>query len=278
MQAWIGTSGYSYPDWVGGFYPAGTRPPRMLAYYCQHFPLVELNFTFYRMPTAAMLARFDDQTPAGFQFVVKVPRTISHEHEARDLPLFRQAAAELHQRGKLLGLLCQFPQSYHYTKAHLAWLTQAAEALQGLGLAVEFRHRSWLRPEIPAWLAERGADLVAVDVPDLPALYPRGLVQSGPRIYLRLHSRKAENWYLSDKDRYDYDYDEDALTEWVQLLRHAAPQTERALLLFNNCQRSQAAANAKRIQALLAPLAPEIHVVAPFAAAEPEPRQRLLFE
>ena len=57
MKAWIGTSGYSYPDWVGGFYPPATRPNKMLAHYCRHFPLVELNFTFYRMPTASMLGR-----------------------------------------------------------------------------------------------------------------------------------------------------------------------------------------------------------------------------
>src|SRR5947207_1226571 len=79
MQVWIGTSGYSYSDWVGPFYPPGTRPNRMLRQYCQHFPLVELNFTFYRPPTPEILARLADQTPAGFQFLVKAPRSISHE-------------------------------------------------------------------------------------------------------------------------------------------------------------------------------------------------------
>ena len=63
MQVWIGTSGYSYPDWVGAFYPRGTRPQRMLAYYCRHFPLVELNFTFYHSPRPGQLARFAEQTP-----------------------------------------------------------------------------------------------------------------------------------------------------------------------------------------------------------------------
>ena len=79
MDLWIGTSGYSYPDWVGGFYPAGTRPDRMLAYYSRRFPLVELNFTFYRPPTPEMLAKLAAQTPDGFQFLVKLPQSISHE-------------------------------------------------------------------------------------------------------------------------------------------------------------------------------------------------------
>src|SRR5262249_49105241 len=61
MQLWIGTSGYSYPDWVGPFYPPGTRGGRMLAHYCRRFPLVELNFTFYRPPTAPILERIAQQ-------------------------------------------------------------------------------------------------------------------------------------------------------------------------------------------------------------------------
>src|SRR5207245_659026 len=77
MYVWIGTSGYSYQDWVGDFYPNGTRPERMLPYYCRQFPLVELNFTFYKPPTRGMLLRLADKTQAGFQFLVKVPQAIS---------------------------------------------------------------------------------------------------------------------------------------------------------------------------------------------------------
>src|SRR5205814_10562919 len=98
MQIWIGTSGYSYPDWVGGFYPRGTRPNRMLDHYCGHFPLVELNFTFYRLPTPSMLARLADQTPAGFQFLVKMPRSLSHEESNAELAGFRAAVEELQRR------------------------------------------------------------------------------------------------------------------------------------------------------------------------------------
>lgn len=278
MQVWLGTSGYSYSDWVGPFYPEGTRPNRMLAHYSRHFPLVELNFSFYRLPTAAMLGRIADQAPAGFQFVVKLTRTLSHDKDPHDLPAFRAAVEELRRRGQLLGLLCQLPQSAHHTKKDRAWLETLARGLEGYGLAVEFRHRSWDRPDVPAWLAGLGADLVAVDVPDVPALYPRGLVQSRTRLYVRLHSRNAENWYLSDKARYDYDYDDAALTEWIDTLRRTAATAERALVLFNNCHRGQAVDNARRIRELLVRLAPELAVVAPPGAGTDEPRQRLLFE
>src|SRR5260370_23753756 len=122
MHVWIGTSGYCYPDWVGPFYPAGTRPTRMLDYYCRSFPLVELNFTFYRPPTPTMLDHIAAQTPPGFQFLVKMPRTLSHEQDPKDLPGFRMAVEALRQRNKLSGLLCQLPQATHRTSAHVAWL------------------------------------------------------------------------------------------------------------------------------------------------------------
>ncbi len=278
MQFWLGTSGYSYPDWVGGFYPPGTRPGGMLTHYVRHFPLVELNFTFYRLPTSAMLARLADQTPPGFQFVVKLPRTLSHEENPKDLAPFRQAVEQMHARDRLMGLLCQLPQSTHDTKRHRAWLERLAEELAGLRLAVEFRHRSWANPDVAPWLRERDVDLVAVDVPNLPNLYPRGLVQSGPTVYVRLHSRNAGNWYKSDKDRYDYSYDDAALREWVGAFHDNPQPTERVLLLFNNCHRSQAAQNAERMRELLGRLLPGEAVVPPPALPEPEAKQRSLFD
>jgi uncharacterized protein YecE (DUF72 family) len=278
MQVWIGTSGYSYPDWVGPFYPPGTRGNRMLAHYCRVFPLVELNFTFYRPPTAEMLTRFAEQTPAGFQFLVKLPRVLSHERQEAELVPFRQAVEALRTRGRLSGLLCQLPQAAHHNRPGLAWLDALGRELASYRLAVEFRHRSWFRPEVPTWLEERGMELVSVDVPDVPALYPRALVQAGSRIYVRFHSRHAGNWYLSDKDRYDYDYSDALLKEWIETLRGAAGNASHALLLFNNCHRSQAAANAQRIRELLGQVAPDLPVVAPFAQPDETPRQRSLFE
>jgi uncharacterized protein YecE (DUF72 family) len=95
MQVWIGTSGFSYADWVGPYYPLGTRPSQMFGLYCKHFPLVELNFTFYRPPTGDMLTRLADKGPEGFQFLVKAPRSVSHEADVRDLPGFREALGQL---------------------------------------------------------------------------------------------------------------------------------------------------------------------------------------
>lgn len=275
MDVWIGTSGYSYTDWVGDFYPPGTRPERMLAHYARHFPLVELNFTFYRPPTRPMLLRLADKAPAGFQFLVKLPQSISHDHSPADLPGFRDAAEGLAARGQLLGVLAQFPQAMHCTRPACDWIASLGRELGHLGVGVELRHRSWLRPGLPDWLGEQRLGLVAVDVPDLPGLFPRGWAQAGPTAYIRLHSRTAANWYAGGAERYDYSYSDAELGEWADELarRHAGGRTDRALLLFNNCPRGQASANARRMQALLGERAPALRVVAPPAA----PVQRTLF-
>jgi uncharacterized protein YecE (DUF72 family) len=121
-------------------------------------------------------------------------------------------------------------------------------------------------------LAEHGLDLVAVDVPDVAALYPRGLVRSGPRIYVRFHSRAAANWYASGADRYDYDYSDAELSEWANQLPPLVEGAEHILLLFNNCAGGQAPRNARRMQALLQALLPG-ELVAP-----PPAVQRTLFD
>ena len=275
MRVWVGTSGYSYPDWVGPFYPAGVRSPKMLAPYCRVFPLVELNFTYYRLPTPEMLAKLADQAPRGFQFLVKVPRTISHREQAADIAPFRRAVLEMKNRGRLQGILCQLPQSAHQTKKRWLWLESLFDELAGLQLAVEFRHRSWAEPGVTARLSESQVDLVAVDVPDLPDLYPRGLVYSTPRVYIRLHSRNAENWYRSDKDRYDYDFSDAQMNEWIGGLDNSKDKVQQAFVLFNNCHHAQAAANARRFQELLRTLPVPIDVV---EAPQSPSQQKTLFD
>jgi uncharacterized protein YecE (DUF72 family) len=251
----------------------------MLAFYCRHFPLVELNFSFYHSPTPAMLARMAEQTPEDFQFLVKLPRTISHEQTGDDLAGFRQAVEELRRRDRLLGLLCQLPQSAHNNPGQRAWLENVARELAGYPLAVEFRHCSWADPEVAVWLAERRLDLVAVDAPDLPNLYPSGLVQSSSRIYVRFHSHNTGNWYLSDKLRYDYNYGDAELGRWIDALNENPNPSDRVLLLFNNCRRGQAAVNAVRMRELLERRGARMEIVEPFAAPlKAEEQQRLLFD
>jgi uncharacterized protein YecE (DUF72 family) len=276
LEVWIGTSGYVYPDWVGGFYPPGTSSRRMLTHYAEHFPLVELNYTFYRPPTAQGLEALARRSPAGFQFIVKLHQSLTHDHDLTGAASFRDALEPLRQNGRLLGLLCQYPQRFHHDRRNRERLLALAGHFAGYPMAVEFRHRSWGEPEVPAWLGEHHLDLVSVDAPDLPNLYPTRLVQSSRLFYVRFHSRRGTSWYESDKERYNYLYNEEELRGWLDTLVARQAEADRAFLLFNNCRSSQAATNALQLRDLILRSPADFHLVTPFPFAE-EDKQGLLF-
>jgi uncharacterized protein YecE (DUF72 family) len=275
VPVWIGTAGYSWSDWVGPFFPPGTPRDRMIAYYATQFPAVEINATFYRIPAAGQLTRLAARAPSGFRFSLKVPRSVTHDRLETDLDSFRRAADELAARDQLIGLVLQFPEAFTNTPANRARLERAVAGLKPHPAWVEFRHESWHRPRLGDWLRDRKLDLVSVDVPALPRLFPSGVIDPGTtRIYVRLHSRSSENWYSGGKVRYDYDYSDKTLREWIGRLTDAAPRLDAAYFFFNNCHGIRAAANARRLGELLRE-ATVFRVVEP--PAPPAPRQGTLF-
>ena len=152
----VGTSGYSFPDWVGTFYPPGTRAKDMFAYYVRHFRTVEINYTFYRIPSAATLEAMARQTPPEFTFWVKAHQEFTHEHELKAAKAFLEALGPLQARGQLAGVLLQYPQSFHRTVANRRALQGALEAFESVPAAVEFRHGSWDHPATFAACASAG--------------------------------------------------------------------------------------------------------------------------
>lgn len=277
IPVWIGTAGYAWPEWVGPFYPDGTSLERMPRYYATQFPCVEINSTFYRAPSREQLARLADRTAPGFQFSLKVPRTISHEQRIHALRPFRDAADELAARHRLIGFLLQFSESFTDTARRRDWVMKVADGLYGYPTWVEFRHRSWFRPRLGEWVRRHGLELAAIDVPDLPQLFPRGVIDPDTaRVYARLHSRTADNWFAGGQSRYDYDYPDDVLREWIVKLTDAAPRLTDVHLIFNNCRGLQGPTNARRMAALLAAEAPAFRVVEPPAPAPPV--QGVLFD
>jgi uncharacterized protein YecE (DUF72 family) len=166
MRIHIGTSGYSYPEWRGSFYPERFPAARMFDYYAQRFSTVEINATFYRMPTEAMIASWQEKAPPGFAFALKAPRRITHDARLKNcadaVRTFGDAARRL---GPHLGpLLFQLPPNFRCAPdvfdEFLAWLPSDVRA------AFEFRHDSWLNDDVYARLASRGAALCIADFGD----------------------------------------------------------------------------------------------------------------
>lgn len=163
MRLSTGTSGFSYKEWLGKFYPEKLPGEAMLRYYAAHFDTVEINNTFYRMPAEPMLARWASEVPAGFTFTLKAPRRITHEKRLRDA---QGDVAELCRRASALGdrlavLLFQLPP---FLKKDLPRLRDFLPLVPaGLRAAFEFRNDSWQDDEVYETLRERGAMLCVTD-------------------------------------------------------------------------------------------------------------------
>ena len=251
MEYRIGTSGYSFEDWVGNFYPAGTQRREMLAHYVRTFGTVELNFTYYRMPVARTLESIAGRSPAGFSFWVKANQETTHRQNRAVASEFIDGLAPVIGAGKLAGVLLQFPQSFHRTVANRQYLAAAIDDLSAVPLAAEFRHRSWDCPETLAGLRDCGVTLAVPDAPELRDLYRPAAALTTRTGYLRLHSRDAGKWYAGAAARYDYNYSREELTEIAHNWAELAAQADRVYAFFNNCHGGQAAANAQAFEKIL---------------------------
>jgi len=258
-RLWIGTSGYSYAEWTdAGFYPPGTKSAAMLSFYAQNFPITELNFTWYQMPKARALERMHRQAPSGFRFAAKLTRTLTHEIDPGQwrgqAAQYRDGIAPLLQTRKLAAVLLQFPPSFGRAPQNRKYLAALLDELEGLPLAVEFRHASWATDRVFAELERRRTALVAVDEPNLPGLFPALDIVTNPELfYIRFHGRNAKGWRSGNmQQQFDYDYGEAELREWAddritKMARHA----NGGIIFFNNHVRARAPRNAVRLIQLL---------------------------
>ena len=258
-RIWVGTSGYSYSDWAeAGFYPPGTRPGRMLSLYAEKFAAAELNHTWYQMPRADAIERERRTAPEGFQFAVKLNRTLTHEELGagwrEQAVAFRHGVAPLVQNGQLAAVLVQLPRSFDRSVANRRRLAALLDELEGLPLAVEFRQGSWRSDRVFAELSRRGVTLAAVDEPRLPGLFPDLDVVTNPEFfYVRFHGRNAKGWRNGHQRlQFDYNYWEHELREWVEekILAMAA-RASRGLIFFTNHVRAQAPQNAQIMMRLI---------------------------
>lgn len=251
----VGTSGYSYPEWRGVFYPDRLPAARMLTHYAERFRAVELNSTYYRIPTPRMLEGIVRRAGPGLTFAVKAPRELTHDRDkaAGALPLFREALKPMEDAGALGCVLLQFPFSFKPGPASAAHLLSLRGGLEDLPTVVEFRHRRWFTEDTFDWLRRHRLGFCCVDEPRLPGLMPPEAVSTGPVAYVRFHGRNAAHWWQHAEawERYDYLYTEDELRPWVDKIRTLESQSTTTFVFFNNHAGGQAATNARMMRRLL---------------------------
>ena len=159
----VGTSGYNYPEWRGTFYPEKFSADKMLAYYAERFPTVEINYTFYRMPTEKLLEGWSAGTPEGFSFTLKAPRRITHDSKLQRCEDLLQAFCRTSRTlgPKLATLLFQLPPTF---KKDCAVLRAFVDLMpEGTRAAFEFRHASWFDADVFDVLRSRNLALCVAD-------------------------------------------------------------------------------------------------------------------
>jgi uncharacterized protein YecE (DUF72 family) len=212
---YVGTSGYNYPEWKGRFYPETLAAAKMLAYYAERLTSVEINYTFYRMPTSKLVTGWAAQVPEGFKFTLKAPKRITHDRRLKDVaePLrgFCEAAAELGPR--LGALLFQLAPNFKKDLTVFdAFLEQLPPRVCG---AFEFRHESWLDEEVYARLRARNLALCIADSEKRST----PIISTADYAYLRLR---------------DEGYSDDDIREWARKITDLAAGCRETYVYFKH--------------------------------------------
>jgi uncharacterized protein YecE (DUF72 family) len=243
MGTYIGTSGWSYDDWIGPFYPQSIKKGKMLNFYAQEFNLVEINSTFYALPNKYAVIAWNKKVPDDFVFTAKIPQKITHkrflENSESIFKEFYSLMYPLIDSGKLGCLLIQLPPKFsaEYQDTLISFLDFLPDTID---FAVEFRHTSWDEIEDYTFLKERNTAFV---VTDSLKMEPKVRITANFG-YVRWHGRNPDLWY-------NYMYTEDELKEWVPKVEHITQKTSNSYLHFNNHPRGQAIQNARMFKDLM---------------------------
>ncbi|MFX1359625.1 MAG: DUF72 domain-containing protein [Promethearchaeota archaeon] len=240
----IGTSGWSYDEWIGPFYPQGLTKKDFLSYYSQIFYTNEINSTFYNIPSRHIVESWVKKTPKDFLFTAKIPQIITHEKRLNvdeclnDLDYFLKVMNPLIESSKLLAFLIQLPPSFTKDRdfANLKeFIANWPEDYkrENYYLAIEFRDRSWMQDEVFTYLKQKSLTYCAVIEPLLP---PRMDITNSEFAYIRFHGYGKDIWF-------DYFFNEEEIKNWAASIKDVIKQTPNIGIYFNNHFSGYAAKN-----------------------------------
>jgi uncharacterized protein YecE (DUF72 family) len=234
----IGTSGWMYKDWHHAFYPAEVPKKKLLCYYAEHFSTVEINATFYRLPTENAVQGWHDKVPENFVFAVKGSRLITHNKRLKNA---EDAVAGFIERIRPLAehlgcILWQLPPSF---KKDIEILESFCTLLpRDIRHAIEFRHPSWIDDETMATLRRHNIAVVWIS----STAMPMNFAVTADFIYLRFHGLQQG---------YQHNYTRDELAVWAERLVEQAGQKRPAFVYFNNDGYARAPENAKLLKEMV---------------------------
>ena len=251
----IGTSGFDYDDWRGFFYPDDLPKAEFLTYYAHQFKALELNFSYYRMPSSRQINSMIERTDGKVEFSIKAHRSMTHDRTAGELDYkeFTDAISPMREADRLGAVLAQFPHSFEQNQENRSYLKRMADRI-GPPLVVELRRQEWAADPIRSWLAKIGVGYCCVDEPKVKGLMPPIADATASPAYVRFHGRNAAKWYEHNQphERYDYRYATSELKEWVPKILDLENKVDKVLVFFNNHFQAKAVDGAKALAGLLA--------------------------
>jgi uncharacterized protein YecE (DUF72 family) len=250
----VGTSGFSFPDWIGTVYPKGIKKQEMLPYYegTLGFKTLEVNFSYYTLPSKRTMESFIRRTSADFSYVVKAYKGITHERGEglkEQIRAFIDGVSPLGEN--LRAVLFQFPYSFVPHADSLDYLKLLKDEFQGMNSVVEFRNARWQHERYMDVLRTLSFGYCIVDEPKIKGLLPFYPVLTSGTGYFRFHGRN-EAWFGTPMEvRYDYLYSREELEGFVDPVRRVAEKASSTFVFFNNCHAGKAATNAQMLAKLL---------------------------
>jgi uncharacterized protein YecE (DUF72 family) len=245
----LGTSGWSYKEWIGPFYSKEDKS--LLRTYTKVFKTVEIDSTFYRYPTKGVVMGWAKYSPEGFVFTAKLPQLITHEKlldlgqgVEEDLQKFLELMEPLWLGGKLGCLLIQLPPKFDYRPKELEDFFKILPT--HVKFAIEFRNRAWMKPETWPLLTKYNVAYVIVDEP----LLPQETHFTSDIAYFRWHGRGTQPWF-------DYRYKPEELEPWIPKVRKAKENVKTVYGYFNNHFHGYAVENCLQVAEMLGALTPE---------------------
>jgi uncharacterized protein YecE (DUF72 family) len=230
----IGTSGWVYKHWMDIFYPSHLPGDEQLGFYAQHFPTVEINYSFYRLPEKSVFETWREQTPPGFIFAVKASRFLTHMKKLKDPeePLSRLMERASGLQEKLGSILFQFPHTWQLNLERLECFLELLKTYPQQRYTFEFRHQSWLIPEVYKLLESAEA---ALCLPVSPTV-PLDVNLTSNWTYIRMHSGQ---WGVG--------YSDEELKKWANRVSSFLAQNIDIYIYFNNDPDGYAIRDARRI-------------------------------